>query len=86
MSLWTEEELEAKVETTKALIEAYETAMLTLASGAQSYTLDTGQTRQVVTKVDVGSMRLALDTLYNRLDWLEGQLCGTGAARVLPGW
>jgi pyridoxine 5'-phosphate synthase PdxJ len=86
MSVITEEWLEARVVATKAAIEATEAALIALASGAQSYTLDTGQTRQVVQKADVASLRLNLQALYNLLQWQETQLCGTGAVRVIPGF
>ena len=59
--------LDARETATKALIVAYEAALTELATGAQSYTLDTGQSRQVVTKADVGSIRNMLNTLDNRL-------------------
>jgi hypothetical protein len=85
MSVMDRQWLEERVTKTKALIVAYEDAMLALAAGAQSYTLDTGQTRQTVTKADVGSMRLMLDALESRLAWLEMRLCGA-SIRVNPGW
>jgi hypothetical protein len=85
MSVMDRQWLEERVTKTKALIVAYEDAMIALAGGAQSYTLDTGQTRQTVTKADVGSMRLMLDALESRLAWLEMRLCGA-SIRVTPGW
>jgi len=86
MSLMTEEWLEARVVATKAAIEAIELAIATLSAGAQMYTLDTGQTRQVVQKADVGTLRNTLLAQYNLLAWLETQLCGSGAVRVIPGF
>lgn len=77
--------LEARVTATKAAIIATEEAILQLSSGAQSYTLDTGQTRQVVTKADIASLRLQLNELENRLSMLEVRLCGVGRT-VIPGF
>jgi 3'-phosphoadenosine 5'-phosphosulfate (PAPS) 3'-phosphatase len=78
--------LEDRVTATKAAIIATEEAILQLSSGAQSYTLDTGQTRQVVTKADIASLRLQLNELENRLAGLDAKLCGTGGTRIIPGW
>ena len=86
MSLFTEEYLEARVEATKTAIEATEAAIAALSAGAQMYTLDTGQTRQVVQKADLSTLRNTLLGLLNLLAWYETQLCGTGAARVIPGF
>lgn len=86
MSVITDEWLEARVVATKAAIEAIELALVALAGGAQSYSLDTGQSRQVVQKADVGTLRATLLSQYNLLAWLKSQLCGTGAARVIPGF
>jgi len=86
MSVITTEWLEARVEATQTAIEAIELAIATLAAGAQSYSLDTGQTRQVVSKADVASLRITLMSQYNLLAWLDSQLCGTGVARVIPGF
>ena len=85
MSVITREWLEARVTATKALILVYEDAMLALAGGAQSYSLDTGQTRQVVTKADLGSLRLQLNELENRLAVLDARLCGAGT-NIVPGF
>jgi hypothetical protein len=77
--------LEARVTATKAAIIATEEAIVALSSGAQSYTLDTGQTRQVVSKADVSSLRLQLNELENRLAVLDARLCGA-STRVIPGF
>lgn len=85
MSVITREWLEARVTATKAMIIAYENAILALAGGSQSYSLDTGQTRQTVTKADLGSLRLQLNELENRLSVLDARLCGAGT-NVVPGF
>lgn len=76
-----------KITATKAQIDAYEAAVLALgtAGGIQSYTLDTGQTRQVVTRADLSSLNTMIDRLYNRLAVLQARLNGGGLIGR-PGW
>jgi hypothetical protein len=69
----------ARIEAIKLQIVAYEAAMLSLGTGAvQSYQLDTGQTRQLVTKANLASMKLTVESLYNQLSTLEARVCGAG--------
>lgn len=77
--------LEERITKTKALIEAYEDAILALSSGAQSYTLDTGQTRQTVTKAQLSQLSTTLDRLEGRLQRLIDMRCGAGTY-VRPGF
>ena len=79
--------LQARITATKAQITAYEDAVTAIVTnGAQSYTLDTGQTRQVVTKLNIASIQSGLDSLYNRLATLEARLNGSGVTHGRPGW
>lgn len=80
--------LENRLTATQNAIIAYEDAITALATnGVSSYTLDTGQSRQVVTRLELGSMRLTLDNLYNRCATLEARLNGTGNTTVVcPQW
>lgn len=80
--VWIQERIAA----TKLAIIAYENAILVLSNGVQSYSLDTGQTRQTVTKHQLGSLRLQLTDLENRLQNLQNQLAGGGALYVRPGF
>lgn len=80
-----------RIEKTKTLIETYEDAVTALsgsggaAGGITSYTLDTGQSRQTVTRADLTKLYDSLDTLYNRLATLEARVYGrTMTAR--PAW
>ena len=75
--------LEARLEKTKTLIVAYEDAILALSTGAvQSYSLDTGQTRQVVTKQQISQLQNTLESLENRYAVLRAQLgCTTRIGR-----
>jgi len=76
----------ARITATKALIVVYEDAATALGGGVQSYTLDTGQTRQTVTRVDLGALQSTIESLYNRLATLEARLYGTGNVLVTPAW
>ena len=49
--------------------------------GVQSYTVDTGQTRMVVQRTEVGSLRGLITTLEGELDTLSARL-GDGAHAV----
>lgn len=79
---WLEQRIAAK----KAAIVAFETAMSTLAGGAQSYSLDTGQTRQVVTKANLTEMRNAIAQLESDISTLQMRLNGCARFYVRPGW
>ncbi len=78
--------IQDRITRTKELIIAYEDAMLALGEGGvQSYTLDTGQDRQQVTKFDIADLQKTLDALYNRCATLEARLNGA-ATMVRPAW
>lgn len=69
--------IEERITQTKATIVAIETAILALSSGAQSYTLDTGQSRQTVTKANLSELKNTLKYFEDRLNGLEGDLSST---------
>lgn len=70
----------------KAQITALETAILELTTGqVQQYTLDTGQSRQVVIVQDVPRLQKTLDGLYNQLATFCARLNGSGIQGA-PGW
>lgn len=81
-----QEFLQARIIATQAMIVAYEDAAAALASGVQSYTLDTGQTRQTVTKLDARGLQATIDQLYNRCATLEARLNGSGVINARPAW
>ena len=78
--------LDARIARTKTIIIAYEDALEAIAGGAQQYSLDTGQTRQTVTKANVASLRLALDSAENRLAVLDARRFGNGSFYGRPGF
>lgn len=79
--------IQARIDATKAQIIAYEDAALALANGGvQSYVLDTGQSRQSVTRLDLEWIQKTIDGLYNRCATLEARLNGSGTVNVRPVW
>jgi len=83
----TQEFLQERITATQTQIIAYETAVDTLVSGGvQSYVLDTGQSRQSVTKLDLKTLQDKIDSLYNRLATLEARLNGSGTITARPAW
>ncbi len=75
-----------RITKTKALIVAYEDALLALSTGAQNYMLNTGQTQMTVTKANVASLRDTLEMLEERLEGLLADQCGGGGTHVVPGF
>lgn len=79
--------IQARIDATKALIVIYEDALTALGSGGvHEYTLDTGQTRTRVTKLDLEWLNKTLSGLYNRCATLEARLNGSGSIMGVPAW
>jgi hypothetical protein len=78
---WIQQRIAAK----KALLIEIETAITTVATGAQSYQLNTGQTQQLVTRANLGSLRLMASGLESEIVALQARL-GCGRFNVRPGW
>lgn len=79
--------LETRITKTQQQIEALEDAIIGLTDGTiQSYTLDTGQSRTVVSRHEIGRLQTVLDTLYVRLNSLCNRVNGGGSVNVAPGW
>lgn len=79
--------IQQRIDATKAQIVAYEDAALALGTnGVQSYKLDTGQTVQTVTRVDLAQIQKTIDSLYNRCATLEARLNGAGVQNAGPCW
>lgn len=78
--------IQEQIDVIKAQMAAYNAALTALATGAvESYTLDTGQTRQTVTKLDISKIKNILDSLWNRYSTLYARLYG-GSVLVRPQW
>ena len=78
--------IQGRIDATKLQIVTYEDAALALAGGVQSYTLDTGQSRQTVTKLDLSAIQNTIESLYNRCATLEARLNGSGTITARPAW
>lgn len=79
--------LQARITATKAQIIAYETAIdAIVAGGIQAYDIDTGQTVQKVTKLNLAATQRTLDSLDNRLATMQARLDGSGVVTGRPGW
>jgi len=77
--------IQGRIDATKTQIVAYETAAEALASGSvQTYTLDTGQTRQTVTRLNLTELQNTIDRLYNRCATLQARLTGGNTVQVRP--
>jgi len=82
----TTEWVEARIVATQAAIVAYEAAILALSTGAQSYSLDTGQTRQNVTKANLTELRKTLEWLNSQLAQYDAQISGGAVFIAKPAW
>ncbi|MCP4209832.1 MAG: hypothetical protein GY767_22715 [Shimia sp.] len=70
----------ARVDALQKIIVAYEEALLGIASGAlESYSLDTGQTVQKVTKINIHTLQMALNTAINQCAIWSNRANGGGA-------
>jgi len=80
MSMYDADFLQTRIDAAKALILTLETAIDALSTDSvEQYTLDTGQSRQVVTKRDVVRLNAMLDSVMNRLATLEARRNGSGS-------
>lgn len=70
--------LRQRIEAVKAQIVDWEGVLDFFAqnNGVQSYTLNTNQSVQTVSRSQIASIRLLLDGLYNRLSTLEARVYG----------
>jgi hypothetical protein len=77
----------AQITDVEAQIAAYQAAITALTvGGVAQYTLDTGQSSQSVTKLNLSSLNKAVDGLYNRRATLSARLNGCGVHTMRPGW
>ena len=92
MAGFTCAEIQQKVADLEALIGAYDDASLQLATDQiESYSFDSGETRQTVKKFDIEKLNNVIDALYNQLTMLCGRYpdCtggSSGAVIARPAW
>lgn len=79
--------LSAQLAAYKLQLAAYNTAILKVGvEGMSSYQLDTGQTRTLVTKHNLSTMRDTVGYLLEQITMLESMLCRSGSTHVVPGF
>ncbi len=79
--------IQARIDATKLAIVAYEEAIFQVGTNnVANYSIDTGQTRQSVTKQNLGSIRLQLQALEDRLQYYQNKLCGGAVIQIRPGF
>ena len=70
-----------------ATLEIYLDAIDALVSGrVQEYRLDTGQTVQNVTRLDLDKLQIEVDRILNRIATLEARCNGGGVVIARPCW
>jgi hypothetical protein len=84
-AVFTVEFINAQIATLKQLLEANAAARIS-AQGTQSYTLETGQTRQSVMKAQLASLADERSRLLYELGEWDRMLCGSGALHGVPGF
>jgi hypothetical protein len=69
-------------------IALYEDAIEALvgANAVQSYTLDTGQTKQTVTKMDITKLQTTLDSFYSQYEVTCQRINGKGTVNIGAAW
>lgn len=71
----------------KAMVTAYNAAILAFAtSNIQSYQLDTGQTRQLVSRAALSTLKNTRDSLLSEVAGLEARLGCRGTTHMMPGY
>ena len=79
--------LQTSLTNTETQIRAYEAAIEALVvQGVASSTLDTGQTTQTVTKLNLSGLQKSLDALYNRRATMLARCNGAGTIQSRPAW
>lgn len=75
-----------RLQKTESQIASYEDAIdFLIANPTRSYTLDTGQSSQTVTRYNLKDLQDQLNILYSRRDSILAR-CGNGTIISKPGW
>lgn len=78
---------QGRLDQKKALLLLYDAAIDALVvQEMESYTLDTGQTRTTVTKLNVPKMQEMVENLENQIAVLQTRITGCGTTTVRPCW
>jgi hypothetical protein len=71
----------------KAQLALYDDAINALVvQNLDSYTLDTGQSRQTVTKQNLGKLQEIQQSLENKVATINARLTGCNSVTMRPGW
>jgi len=82
-----DETLSTQLAAFKLQLASLNTAIAKVAvDGMASYQFDSGQTRHLVTRLNLTSMREHAAWLFNQVTMLESMLCRTGSTHVVPGF
>lgn len=84
-AVFTVEFINEQIVNLKALLAANVTARAA-AQSTQSYTLETGQTRQSVMKAQLATLANERAQILNELSEWEGRLCRNRTLHGVPGW
>jgi len=79
---WIQERIDAK----KALLAQYEAALTAFDLGVYSYSFDTGQSRQTVTRTSATQLAKDISRLEDEISVLMTRLCGGGRLYSRPGF
>jgi 3-oxoacyl-(acyl-carrier-protein) synthase len=78
---------QARLTACQTSVAAIETAIDAITvQGMESYMLDTGQTNQRVTALDIDKLNKMLDSALNRCATLEARISGSGNVIMRGGW
>ena len=84
-AVFTVEFINEQIASLKAMLAANAQARIE-AQGVQSYTLDSGQTRQSVMTAQLATLADERARLLNELSEWERMICRSGSVRGVPGW
>lgn len=82
LDAWLQTRLDAK----KAEVVALDAAITALQSGSQSYTFNSGQTQQSVTRANLATLIASRAQLENDIVNLSNRLCGGATLIARPGF
>ena len=72
--------------TKTALLAAMDAELDLMTNKIDSYTIDTDQNRQVVTRLNISQLRDYIDNLMNRCATLQARKDGSGTVIMRPGY
>lgn len=80
------EYLKKKIISIQEALDKYTALQIDMANGAQSYSLDTGQSKQSVSNIDAKDLNEIILSLENQLQMTCVKLYGGGGTQMVPSW